>query len=276
MHTVRTRRAAIVAAVAVVAATGVFLGVRALLRNVQPSPPTCQVGAGSAALVLFPEQAENATTIAVVARRMDLPDHAVTVALATALQESKLNNYPFGDRDSVGLFQQRPSQGWGRPDQLLTPSFAARAFFRHLLAVPRWQRLPVTAAAQSVQHSADGAGYAQWEEEARALARVLTGEVVPGMSCQFDKAGLPRAAALAALGRRELGDGVLQGRSLGGGPHSTAADWSVAQWLVSRARTYGITRVSVHGRTWTVEVPHWAPDAAATGAPTYALAPEPS
>jgi len=276
MHNVRTRRAAIVAAVAVVAATGVFLGVRALLHDVQPAPPTCQVGTGATALVLFPEQAENATTIAVVARRMHLPDHAVTVAIATALQESKLNNYPFGDRDSVGLFQQRPSQGWGRPDQLLTPSFAARAFFRHLLAVPRWQRLPVTAAAQSVQHSADGTGYAQWEEEARALARVLTGEVVPGMTCRFDEAGLPRAAALAALGRRELGAGVLEGQALGGGTPSAAADWTVAQWLVSRARTYGLIRVSVHGRTWTVEAPRWTPDAAATGAPSYVLAPEPS
>jgi hypothetical protein len=226
--------------------------------------------------VLFPEQAENATTIAVVARRMQLPDHAVTVALATALQESKLNNYPFGDRDSVGLFQQRPSQGWGRPQQLLTPSFAARAFFRHLVTVPRWQRLPVTAAAQAVQHSADGAGYAQWEEEARALARVLTGEVLPGLSCRFDRAGVPRAAALAALGRRELGAGVLEGRALGGGAHTSAADWTVAQWLVSRARTYGLTRVSVRGRTWTVETPHWTPDATATGAPTYVLAPTPT
>jgi hypothetical protein len=264
-----------VAVTAAVAATGVFLGVRALLRT-NPAPPTCQIGTGSAALVLFPEQAENATTIAAVAKRLRLPDHAVTVALATALQESKLNNYPFGDRDSVGLFQQRPSQGWGRPAELLTPSFAATAFYQHLVEVPRWQKLPVTAAAQAVQHSADGAGYAQWEEEARALARVLTGEVVPGMTCRFERAGLPRRPALTALADRELGAGVLQGRALGGRGHSVAADWTVAQWLVSRARTFGIVRVSVRGQTWTVESSRWETDAAATVAPSYEMAPDPS
>jgi hypothetical protein len=276
MHTVRWGRWAAVAAIAVVAATGVFLGVRALLHDVQPPPPSCRVGQGAVALVLFPEQAENATTIAAVAGRMGLPHHAVTVALATALQESKLNNYPFGDRDSVGLFQQRPSQGWGRPDQLLTPAYAAAAFYRHLRAVPGWQNLPVTEAAQSVQHSADGSGYAQWEEEARALARVLTGEVVPGLVCRFDSTGLPRVAALTALANRELGPGVLQGRPLGGHARSPAADWTVAQWLVSRARTFGITRVSVRGHTWTFESATWSPDPAASAIPTYAAAPEPS
>src|SRR3954468_5152264 len=163
---VRKRRWLAVGATAAGAGVGLGRGVRALLQTVSHPPPSCRVGTGPTALVLAPDQAADASTIAVVAKRMGLPDHAVTVALATALQESKLHNYPFGDRDSLGLFQQRPSQGWGRPDQLLTPAYAAGAFYRHLRGVPHWRRLPLAAAAQAVQHSANGAGYAQWEESA--------------------------------------------------------------------------------------------------------------
>src|SRR4051794_32931258 len=153
---------------------------------------------------------------------MRLPHHAVTIALATVLQESKMHNLPYGDRDSLGLFQQRPSQGWGSPADLLTPSFAAAAFYRHLEKVDGWQHLPVAQAAQSVQHSADGSGYAIWVEEARAIARSLTGEVTGEFSCRFATGTAPAAARLAKLADRELGPGAL--RAARGEPH----DWLVA------------------------------------------------
>ena len=86
------------------------------------------------------DQAANSTTIAAVGKRLGLPDHAVTVALAAALQESRLHNLPYGDRDSLGLFQQRPSQGWGTATEILTPSYAAAAFFRALTACRRLGR----------------------------------------------------------------------------------------------------------------------------------------
>ena len=75
----------------------------------------CQAGTGQAAVSLNPQQAAIAATIAGVAHRQALPAHAVVVAYAAALQESKLENLGYGDRDSVGVFQQRPSEGWGRP-----------------------------------------------------------------------------------------------------------------------------------------------------------------
>src|SRR3954470_12637027 len=196
-------------AVAAVTATAAAVAVHALFRTVTKAPPSCTVGSGDAALVLSPDQAEDASTIAVVAKRMRLPDHAVTIALATALQESKLHNYPFGDRDSLGLFQQRPSQGWGRPIQLLTPTYAAEAFYRHLQNVPGWQTAPVAVAAQAVQHSADGSAYGQWEEQARGMARGLRGEVPGGMPSRYDAPHVGRAAALSALADQELGPGVL-------------------------------------------------------------------
>jgi hypothetical protein len=260
------RRLAAMILVAAIAATAVGFGIHALLRSVAPPPPGCTIGAGSAALVLAPDQAEDAATIAVVAKRLDLPDHAVTVALATALQESKLHNYPFGDRDSLGLFQQRPSQGWGKPAQLLTPAYAAEAFYRHLAQVGGWQTLPIAAAAQAVQHSADGAGYAQWEETARAIARALTGEVAHGMTCHYpDPATQPRGAALRALAGQELGRGVLD-RADG----TVSQDWTVAEWLVGHAYSYGVISVTVRGERWTSDG-HWQKDDRATGAPSYRL-----
>ena len=116
-------------------------------------PPSCAVTAGTHTYTLDIDQAANSTTIAAVGKRLGLPDHAVTVALAAALQESRLHNLPYGDRDSLGLFQQRPSQGWGTATEILTPSYAAAAFFRALTRVPSWETLPITDAAQKVQRS---------------------------------------------------------------------------------------------------------------------------
>src|SRR4051794_26467167 len=140
---------------------------------------------------------------------MRLPGDAVTVAIATALRESKLTNLPFGDRDSLGLFQQRPSQGWGRPRRLLTPSYAAAAFYAHLQQVPQWRRPPVAEAAQGVQHRPAGSAYALWEEEARALTAVLTGGRPQLLTCGWTRPVAVRPAALRAAAARELGPAGL-------------------------------------------------------------------
>ena len=252
-------------AVAVVAAAGVTVGVRSLLHEVNPPPPACRIGNGPDSLLLDTEQAANATTIAAVAERLGLPHHAVTIAIATVLQESKMHNLPFGDRDSLGLFQQRPSQGWGTPSQLLTPSFAAEAFYQHLEKVDGWETLPVAQAAQSVQHSFDGSGYEAWVEEARAIARSLTGETTGQFSCRFAKpAGPPAPARLVALANRELGPGALRG----GGP---IRDWQVAQWLVGHSYQLGVRTVTVRGQRWRRDDFGWTRDDKAGTAPAYVL-----
>ena len=123
-------------------------------------PPGCGGGhpdtlplCTSGEVVLTTEQTANAATIAAVGKRLGVPNHAVTVALATAFQESGLRNLDYGDRDSLGLFQQRPSQGWGSAATIRTPRLAAATFYAHLLRVRGWATLPVTEAAQKVQHS---------------------------------------------------------------------------------------------------------------------------
>ena len=218
--------------------------------------PTCT--SGGVALTL--EQAANAATVAAVGKRLGLPNHAVTIALATALQESKLRNLGYGDRDSLGLFQQRPSQGWGTAAQVRDPVHAARAFYAHLRRVPGWQALPVTEAAQRVQRSAAPYAYAQWEDASRQLARALTGELAAGFACQFDRA--PRPAGGVQVQERataELGPGGLART------RTPAQTWTTASWLVAQAATYGISTVRVSGFDWNAKRGTWRRDPAAAG-----------
>jgi hypothetical protein len=154
------------------------------LQSTTPSGPPCRVTADGRTFGLDREQAANAATVAVAANALGLPHHAVTIALAAALQESQLHNLTSGDRDSLGLFQQRPSQGWGTPDQILNPRLAAEAFLRALTAVDGWQTISVNEAAQRVQRSATPIAYSKWENEARALARATTGELPGALTCK--------------------------------------------------------------------------------------------
>jgi hypothetical protein len=238
---------------------GVVIASLLLASGCGGSPPRVLSLCTSGAVVLTTEQTANAATIAAVGKRLGVPNHAVTVALATALQESGLRNLDYGDRDSLGLFQQRPSQGWGPPATVRTPRLAAASFYTRLLRVRGWAALPVTEAAQKVQRSAAPEAYAQWEDASRTLARALTGEVPAGLACQFPvvgKAGptaLLREAAVA-----ELGPGGLTRT------RTPAVAWTSASWLVAQASSYGVTRVSLAGKSWTAKRGTWKADQRAT------------
>jgi hypothetical protein len=176
----RSFLAVALAVAALVAASGIaFLTTRGASK---PGLP-CQVVADGRTYRLDREQVANAGVITTAAGAMGLPHHAVTIAIAASLQESQLHNLTYGDRDSLGLFQQRPSQGWGSPSQILTPRFAAESFFRALASTDGWSAMSVSDAAQSVQRSASPTAYAAWENEARSLARATTGELPGALSC---------------------------------------------------------------------------------------------
>jgi len=117
---------------------------------------------------LTDEMREHASTIIRVGREMGISDYGIIIALATAAQESTLRNLDWGDRDSVGLFQQRPSRGWGTVEELTDPVHASLLFYGALLNVSGWESMPVTEAAQAVQISAYPDAYAKWEASARA------------------------------------------------------------------------------------------------------------
>jgi hypothetical protein len=253
------------------------------------------------------EQAGNAATIAAVAVRRGLPPRAVTIALATAYQESGLVNLPGGDRDSRGLFQQRPSQGWGTAEQVVDPVYAAGRFYDALVRIDGYGRLEVTDAAQRVQRSAYGRAYADHEGDAGVLSSALTGQSRAALTCTVrpdavrveaeDQAGLtPRARRVltqvrSAFGRVPYGGfappGGDTGRRPGGGhadglavdlffrPVGNAAQrargWAVAHWLVTHADTYDIATVIFDDRIWTARrsAEGWRPYRypASTGAP---------
>ena len=153
--------------------SAVAAAVKAVLAKL---PTSVQVPGLDAPAVQVP----NAATIVATGIALKVPARGQVVALATALQESGLRNLSYGDRDSLGLFQQRPSQGWGTPAQIMDPVYASTQFYEHLLKVPGWQNLPVTAAAQAVQQSGFPDAYAKWEPLATALQQALAPTPVSG------------------------------------------------------------------------------------------------
>ncbi len=140
-----------------------------------PQVGTCTVPYTS--VTLTSEQLENARTIAAVAVERGLPERAVVIALATAMQESTLRNLDYGDRDSLGLFQQRPSQGWGTPAQVQDPVYAAGKFYDGLVQIPAWESGELTRVADAVQRSAYPLAYGKWTDFAESLADVVLSDV---------------------------------------------------------------------------------------------------
>ena len=122
------------------------------------------------------EQLANAAVIVATGRELGVPERGLWVALGTALQESGLRNLDYGDRDSLGLFQQRPSQGWGSPAQVRDPRYAATQFYERLVEVPSWTEMPLWKAAQTVQRSAFPLAYAKWEQTAADILAELDGD----------------------------------------------------------------------------------------------------
>ncbi|MFF5273798.1 C40 family peptidase [Streptomyces sp. NPDC000133] len=131
------------------------------------------------------EQVPNAQTIVAAGLSLDVPTKGQIIALATAMQESRLRNLNYGDRDSLGLFQQRPSQGWGSAQQIRDPVYASEQFYKHLLKVSGWQQMTVTQAAQAVQKSGLPDAYAKWENLATALQTAIA-KTFPGQGDDAD------------------------------------------------------------------------------------------
>jgi hypothetical protein len=231
-----------------------------------PPTPGCQVGAGGAAIPLEVSQAGIAAIIAGVAVRHQLPRQAVTIALATALQESQLQNLDYGDRDSVGVFQQRPSQGWGTTAEIENPVYATTRFYAALVQVSGYTQMPVDQAAQDVQHSADGGAYEQWAEVASVLAGYFTGATPAGVSCWYTPGGPPDlTGALKQLTQTfgpEGKDAVLARMATDRSGKKKKdpvvavvhvrrdAAWAVASWLVAYAQQYGISQIRYAGYVW--------------------------
>ncbi|MFJ8693957.1 hypothetical protein [Streptomyces roseolilacinus] len=286
----RGRRARIAVSSAVLLAVAGYLALQ--YESGGGGTPRCTVGSGSHTYALSPEQAANAATISAVGTTRGMPERAVTIALATALQESALRNIDYGDRDSLGLFQQRPSQGWGTAEQIMDPVYSAGIFYDRLAEVPGYSRLPLTVAAQRVQRSGFPQAYAKHEPDAALLAAALTGRSAASLTCAPLRGSRPgdpervRGELVRAFGAGVLagapadpGDGKGGGaasaspapdggartvtvpvpaRADSAGPEGGAPDgaprrgWELAQWAVARADALGVVEVAYAGRVWSV------------------------
>ncbi|WP_207801460.1 hypothetical protein [Cellulomonas wangleii] len=267
-------------ATAVAAVVLVALGVAAvvaLLDRARPSPPAaerCVAQLDGTDWSLTPDQAQHAALASAVATRRGLPARAVTIGIATALQESRLENIDYGDRDSVGLYQQRPSQGWGTVEQIMDPVYATTKFFEGLEKVPGYQDMAVTEAAQAVQRSGFPDAYAQHEVRARAWASALTGHSPAALRCTLhpveDAGGVDPVLARIA---RDLGDAPATVTPAEGDRPATVdltagslpldepgrAGWFLGQWAVAVAWAVDLEAVAVGDVVWTRTTPTWEP-----------------
>ncbi|HUS21646.1 MAG TPA: hypothetical protein VMZ66_06510 [Aeromicrobium sp.] len=231
---------------------------------------TADVGATHAQIDI--EQARWATLMSAIAQRRGLPPRATTIAIATAFQESRIHNIDYGDRDSVGLFQQRPSQGWGTQEQLMNPTYAINAFYNALVKVEGYETMIITDAAQKVQLSGFAGAYAQHENAARALASALRGYSIAAFSCSINPTGGGLTAAvstdlLAAFGQipiRTSNTAVVLPLT-GAAPDVEARGWGLAHYAVGNAARLQISAVSFDGQQWSAaDSPDgWRPSPAA-------------
>ncbi|MFC0675769.1 hypothetical protein [Brachybacterium hainanense] len=220
------------------------------------------------------EQTANAALISAMAVDRQLPPRAASIALATAYQESRLENIDHGDRDSLGLFQQRPSQGWGTPEQIMDPIYSTGAFYDALEEVPGYLDMSVNDAAQTVQRSGFPEAYADHETEGRLYASALTGRSGANLVCSLENPSgpglpqevrdrlseqFPRAVDAGRLRAELSSDAALRaGAPQGTGATALVIDvgeddplgWAVANWAVARAADDGIVQVSYGGRSW--------------------------
>ena len=270
-----------IGSVCAVATIGIVVGLNRL-TGTGPVTERCTATLDGSDWFLSPDQSDNAALVTGTAVARGLPARAATIGLATALQESKLINIDYGDRDSVGLFQQRPSQGWGTVQEILDPVYSTNAFYDVLVEVEGYEDMAVTDAAQTVQRSAFPDAYAQHEMRSRAWASALTGNSHETLSCELGPVAdgdqlAPDAARDAVVGRL--------GRDLGLAPATGAADpnredpaastvtvdatpltpddpergaWATGQWAVATAHATQAVEVQVRDRVWLRSEAAWA------------------
>jgi hypothetical protein len=263
-ETIRTLGCVAVALALVIAAgVGAFWWLRARnLTEPVPGQQRCVATANNRSTVVDLEQAHFASIIAGMSVRRGLPARAASIALATAYQETGIRNLDYGDRDSVGLFQQRPSQGWGTRQQLMDPYHATEKFYDALVKIENWESADINDVAQKVQLSGHPEAYRDHEADARVLASALTGQSPAGFSC-LDRSGTPGdAKELRTSLQRTFGniDDSADGSVITIRAGSGRRAWAYAHYAVANANLYGVTTVKIRNRSWQTQdfnLPDW-------------------
>jgi hypothetical protein len=263
-ETTRTLGCLAVALVVLIAGgVGVFWWLRDRgLTEPVPGQQRCVATASNRSTVVDLDQAHLASIIAGGSVRRGLPPRAASIAIATAYQETGIRNLDYGDRDSVGLFQQRPSQGWGTKQQLMDPDYATGKFYDALVKIENWETADINDVAQQVQRSGYPEAYRDHEADARVLASALTGESPAGLSC-LDRTGADGdVKALRRSLEQTFGkvDDSTDGSVLTIRARSEKRAWAYAHFAVANAKFYGVTTVKIGNRLWATQdlnLPNW-------------------
>lgn len=258
----RAHRATVALLVIVLAVAGLAVGARTLWRAAQSAVRADGCDFGDYDLDL--DQARIASTVVGVVLRRKLPERAAVLTLGAALQESKLRNLPAGsgDRDSVGILQQRPSQGWGTAAQISNVQYATGKFLDAVVKVPNWQSDSLASVIQAVQFSADGTAYARHEAQAQQIADALSGVKPMGVSCSFGKPSVvatPQSVAKAVSTELPVSPPQAAGKNI----TVPGAGWATAAWFVCNADRLGIDTVRFAGNSWS-RAKSWRVDSAAS------------
>jgi hypothetical protein len=227
-----------------------------------PGQQRCVATADNRSVVLDLEQARLTSIIVGLSVRRGLAPRAASIAMATVYQETGIRNLDHGDRDSVGLFQQRPSQGWGTVERLQDPYYATRKFYEALVKVDGWETGDINDVAQRVQRSGHPEAYRDHEADGRVLASVFTGSSPGGLTCleRADRAG--DVDGLVNALEKSLGpvDHDVQGVTVTVAAGRERLAWAYAHSAVANAAHYGVTTVTIGDQTWTtdgVSLPTW-------------------
>ena len=219
-----------------------------------PIADRCVATAGGWTATIDPEQARNASIIAGMSIKRGLAPRAASIALATAYQESGIRNLDYGHADSIGLFQQRPSKGWGTIEEIMDPWYSAREFYRAMERVQDWDTKDINDVAQAVQRSAYPEAYRRHVPNARTLASSLTGETPASFSCVIGSPPAPDPDGMARFLRKTLGDGITaktSGNTVTVTTKTADQAWAVAHLAIANTASYGLASVQVGAYGWT-------------------------
>jgi len=238
-----------------------FLRSRGLLSPV-PGQQRCVATANASSVSIDLEQARYASIIVGLSVKRGLPPRAASIALATAYQETGVRNLTYGDLDSVGLFQQRPSQGWGTAEQLLDPYYATGKFYDALIKIDNWKTGDITQVAQRVQNSSYPDAYRDHESDARVLASALTGHSRAGFSCLEREGNQGNAVALVSSLERTLGkvSEETHDNMIVINTQSSELAWAYACHALANSSRFGVIAIRVGDRQWetdAVNLPEW-------------------
>jgi hypothetical protein len=270
-----TARTVGILVLAVVLLIALGLGLYVWLRGHELTAPVpgqqrCVATAGDHSVVIDLDQAHYTSIIVGLSVKRRLAPRAASIAMATVYQETGIRNLDHGDRDSVGLFQQRPSQGWGTAKQLQDPYYATGKFYDALVKIKNWETDDINDVAQKVQRSGYPEAYRDHEADARVLASTLTGHSPAGFSC-LEREGNPgRPAALVKSIEKTFGkvSDQIENKVITIDADSDALAWAYASHALANSKLYGVVLIKIGGRQWQTEVfnlPTWTGSTPALG-----------